>query len=420
MVLGRIDLPRLVRIAWLRSSLGLREGSSRSIFADVSTSGSPTSPPPRMRLTSSSTSRLAPATCSASPSRLISLPRTCTRTSGNCFSTVLSSRSCGPNSRTIAIPSTLSSSWASTPPVASVAPLASETAKSAFFHALVVGTRTEHVGVNVKHCLPRARALVEHEPKLPTRVPLGEAAGRGDELREQCGVRRTQFGDVAVLTRLREHEEVHGGLRLNVADRNDAVVLEDNVGGDLARHDSLENARLCCAGHGPHRTGCHRTPYQRPSAGARAASAAGPAVLVRSTVSPRRLRLAPAASNAANSLGAMPPSGPTMMRMSRTPALTAVRRCVAAGSSTYVSNWLTSSASRFVVTCSCRRGTWARTDCFDASCRIAAQRSACLRAFAPSHFTIERPAAHGTTPSTPSSVAIWMASSSRSFFARAC
>src|SRR5690554_6369656 len=118
------------------------------------------SPPFVMREMSSSTSRFAPATCSASPSRLIWLPRTC--------------------SRTMPMRSTLSWSWASSPPAGTLA--GSELAKGSFFEAVVVAGRAEHVGVNVEHGLPRTLTLVEDEAALPARVLVGELTRGRDDL----------------------------------------------------------------------------------------------------------------------------------------------------------------------------------------------------------------------------------------------
>ena len=161
---------------------------------------------------------------------------------------------------------------------------------------------------------------------------------------------------------------------------------------------------------------------QRPAA-LSTASAAGPALEDRSTVSPSRTVRAPAASNAATSSGVMPPSGPTTTRTSpASGSACAARLC-----------------GRVLVQHVCRGGAadargqglggdqlgddrhagpagllgGGRHGGLPLAPRLVAPRS-------PRHWTMLREACHGTTSSTPNSVAASIAWSSRSPLARAC
>ena len=102
----------------------------------------------------------------------------------------------------------------------------------------------QHVGVHMEHGLSGVLAGVEDETELAVGVLLGEVAGGADDLGQQLRVGGRELTDVAVGRLLREHEQVDGGLRRDVADREKPVVLEDDVGRDLARDDALEDGGL--------------------------------------------------------------------------------------------------------------------------------------------------------------------------------
>src|SRR5690606_32149730 len=129
----------------------------------------------------------------------IRLPRTITSTSGNCCSMVSSNRSCGPSRRTMATSSTTTSTRL--------------LAKGAFLQGAA-----QDVSVHVENRLTDGFSGVEDQPELPAAVFVREGLGGGDQVGEQSGVSGGQFGDVAVVGLLRNHQQVHGSLRGDVAD----------------------------------------------------------------------------------------------------------------------------------------------------------------------------------------------------------
>ena len=150
--------------------------------------------------------------------------------------------------------------------------------------------------------------------------------------------------------------------------------------------------------------------------------AAGPADDVRSTYGPSRAATAPAATRAASSSSAMPPSGPTMShsgwrrlaraRTRRRGACSPPRggRTTRAPRATAAA---TSAASPAVVTHGSTSGTRARRDCLAAAVTRSAHDALALSALGPRHWTTHRAAAHGTIRVAPSSVAASIACSSR-------
>src|SRR5690606_23676143 len=242
-VFGRIALPRAVMIAWLSTSVGAPPPSR--MRREVATSPGSRSTPLRTSSTSSPTSRSAAPTCSAGPSRVTTLPRTSTSTSGYWCSSVVSRRSCGPSSRTIATPSTSSSACACPAPAVPAGSCPSD--KRAFRESA-----HEHVRVHVEHRLAGVRARVEHETEVAVGVLLGETLRDRDDVLQQLGVGRGEAHHIRVLRRLRHDEQVDGGLRLDVVQGDDALVFVHDVGGDLARDDPLEDRRGFR--HAPHPT----------------------------------------------------------------------------------------------------------------------------------------------------------------------
>src|SRR6478609_816490 len=165
--------------------------------------------------------------------------------------------------------------------------------------------------MHVRDGLTRARAGVEHEPEVAVGMLGGDGVRETDDLGEQCGIARRQLDDVAVVLRLRDHEQMHWRLRRDITDDEGVRRLGDDLSGNLTLQNPGEDRRLAHIPSLP--AGLH----QRPMAALTTASAAGPAVEVRSTVEPRRTISAPTAARRSSSSVAMPPSGPTTRRMSR-------------------------------------------------------------------------------------------------------
>ncbi len=151
------------------------------------------------------------------------------------------------------------------------------------------------------------------------------------------------------------------------------------------------------------------------------ARAAGPAVEDRSTVPPRRTTDAPADARAASSSGATPPSGPTTSTTSPAAGSETLARGIRASScNTYAAAApRTRTASSAVVAVAASTGRRVRRDCFVAARRTASHLRRAFSPRSPRHWTTLRDACHGTTSSTPHSVAASTACSSRSYLARA-
>ncbi len=60
-------------------------------------------------------------------------------------------------------------------------------------------------------------------------------------LGQQRGVTGREFGDAPVLLGLRDHQEMHRCLRRDVAQREEAVGLGDDLTGDLPGQDARED-----------------------------------------------------------------------------------------------------------------------------------------------------------------------------------
>src|SRR6478735_5239127 len=221
-VFGRMLLPRAVRMAWPSTSAGLRFRSVPSILAELVTSAGDSSWPLRTICSSSSTRRCAAATWVGSPARVISLPRTCTLTSGYWRSSVVSRRSCGPSRRTICTPSTLSR--ASAP--SSGAAVESLEGKASFLEPAFAGG-AQYMCMDVEHGLTRALARVEDQAVVAVAVFPGEAFGGRHQLGEELGVTGGKLRDVAVQLRLRNDEQVQRRLRGDVAERDQPLRVVD-------------------------------------------------------------------------------------------------------------------------------------------------------------------------------------------------
>src|SRR5262245_8703742 len=136
------------------------------------------------------------------------------------------------------------------------------------------------------------------------------------------------------------------------------------------------------------------------------AAATSPADEVRSTVGPSRAAAAPAWASCCASAGLIPPSGPTISRMSpaagKSSALSATG--AAGSSSTATLAVATRRASSAVVTGPVTSGSQARRDCLAAWAAAARHRASARSPRAPSHRVTQRCAAQGTITSTPPSV----------------
>src|SRR5215207_6218383 len=239
-------LPRLETMTCPRSSDGLALGSASSMRAELLTSVGVGSWPLRTSSRSSSMSRRTRARSSASPRIAISLPRTCTSTPGYSRWMVVSRRSWGPSSRTIAMPSTLSRS--------SPSPAGCDAGPDAL--GSLAGKRGllepagQDVRVHVEDGLPGSGTGVEDEAELAVGELVGDLVRHGHELREEPGIAGGEFDDVAIVAVLRCHDDMHGRLGGDVVERDDTVGLCDAASGDLTRGDALEEARLCAGlGH---------------------------------------------------------------------------------------------------------------------------------------------------------------------------
>src|SRR5699024_8202129 len=172
---------------------------------------------------------------------------------------------------------------------------------------------------------------------------------------------------------------------------------------------------------------------QRPTSALSTAMAAGPAVEERSTSGPSSTERAPASRSCASSSGSIPPSGPTITTISSRPSSLAERSCSArlmsptdscsCSTSTEAPSAVRSrscESSCAVLAGSPTSGMPGRRHCLTAARAVAAHLARPLRSFSPRQTDTERRAIHGTTASTPSSVADSTACSSRPPVARAC
>ena len=93
------------------------------------------------------------------------------------------------------------------------------------------------------------RSGVEDKAVLPATVIVSELLHHRDDLGQQRGVGRGKLRHIGELLGLRHHEQVHGSLGCNVAQRDDPLVLEDDVRRDLARDNAREEGWLRCDRH---------------------------------------------------------------------------------------------------------------------------------------------------------------------------
>jgi hypothetical protein len=94
----------------------------------------------------------------------------------------------------------------------------------------------------MKYGLPGTLSGVEDEAVLSGGMLIGQSLRDRYHLCQQHRVRRCKLSHVGVRV-LGDDEEVHGGLRVNVADDYDPLILEQHVSGNLARDDPREDRR---------------------------------------------------------------------------------------------------------------------------------------------------------------------------------
>src|SRR4051812_12176326 len=154
----------------------------------------------------------------------------------------------------------------------------------------------------------------------------------------------------------------------------------------------------------------------------RAASAAAPAVEVRSTSAPNRTAWAPAARKATTSPSVSPPSGPTTTAMvpERGMSTSASRRRARSCSTTARSVSPSSPQPSRVVIGAVTSGSRGRRDCLLAARAAARHLATPFSTRSSRHRVTQRAAVQGTIRSTPSSVARSTASGPRSPFGSAC
>ena len=227
----------------------------------------------------------------------------------------------------------------------------------------------------------RRRAGVEDEPELAVECSAASCCAAATTISaSSAGSPAASSATFAYCAVFGTTSRCTGALRRDVAERDEPVVLEDDVGGDLARDDALgrSKARSCDT---------QVVPGRRSPAAERAlstASAAGPAVEVRSTSAPSRTgSLRPL--ERLELFGRDAALGPDDERAGRgRRARESVSR-VGCGGLEHEDPRL----RRERASCSRRResstsGTHGRMACLLASRTIAAQRSRPLSTFAPS------------------------------------
>lgn len=97
------------------------------------------------------------------------------------------------------------------------------------------------MSVHVGDGLTCVRPGVEHETEVAVCVPRSEVLREGDEFGEQRGISCCEFDDVTVILGFGDHEQVHRRLRCDVAQREETVVLGEDLTGYLPVQDSRED-----------------------------------------------------------------------------------------------------------------------------------------------------------------------------------
>ncbi len=231
-----------------------------------------------------------------------------------------------------------------------------------------------------KTVCPAPAPVLKTRRKSPSECSAATEFASPTSSASRSGVTRGEFDDVAVLLRLRDHQQVHRSFGCDVADGERVLGLGDDLGRDLALQDAGEDRRfahdLQSIGGVSRAAGAH----QRRRAALTTASAAGPAVEVRRTVSPSRARSLRPARTPPSSSGRDPAFGADdeddipSDRPHRSPS--SVRRRGAEGSRTRTTDAARTGGqhgrgSRAAAT----SGTHARCACFAASRTIDAHRA---------------------------------------------
>ena len=106
--------------------------------------------------------------------------------------------------------------------------------------------------MQMKHGLPGALLAVHNQSiaALINALIDGDLGGRLEQPRDFGGMGFSHVVDGRNV-RSRHDQHVHGGLRMNVAKRDDAIVLVEKVGVHLALNDAAKKTRVVhgkCAG----------------------------------------------------------------------------------------------------------------------------------------------------------------------------
>src|SRR5690606_5923595 len=95
--------------------------------------------------------------------------------------------------------------------------------------ARLTQTTGKHMRVNVEHRLPGMGSGVEDEPELTVGMRGRQIVRERHDLTEELGVTRGKLDHIAILLGLGDDEQMHGSLRVDVANREDAVGLREDL-----------------------------------------------------------------------------------------------------------------------------------------------------------------------------------------------
>ena len=100
------------------------------------------------------------------------------------------------------------------------------------------------MGVDVENRLPTPHTGIEHQTEIAISVLGGEIAGDLHHFLEQRWIARGKLGHISVCLRCGDNEKVNRRLWRDIAQSNDALVLEHNVRRDFPGNDAGENRGL--------------------------------------------------------------------------------------------------------------------------------------------------------------------------------
>ena len=94
--------------------------------------------------------------------------------------------------------------------------------------------------MEMRHAFAAVRAVVDHQAEtLAEAGPRRFLFGDQKEMSEQCSLIIGGFADAGDGVP-RNDEQVGGGLWIDIPQHGASVILEDDFGGNLARHDALK------------------------------------------------------------------------------------------------------------------------------------------------------------------------------------